>query len=228
VGADHTFGGVLDVGLLPAAVLLPVAGVLLVTSEWSQRTGLVTFALVPVRRRVLVAKALASLVLAVVVFAVSVAIVAVGVLVARAGVAGTWTDAGVLVAQSGVYLTTGIVIGVAFGMVLLASAPAIVALLALPSAWSALLSLRVLSDVAPWLDTGRALDPLKHEVLSATQWAQAGTALALWMVLPLLLGAWRIARRRGRRLTAREATQTMSRPARLARYSAASAAASSA
>jgi hypothetical protein len=28
-----------------------------------------------------------------------------------------------------------------------------------------------------------------------TQWAHAGTSLALWMVLPLLLGAWRITRR---------------------------------
>ena len=51
-GADHTFAGVLDVGLQPAAVLLPVTGILLVTSEWSQRTGMITFTLVPVRSRV--------------------------------------------------------------------------------------------------------------------------------------------------------------------------------
>src|SRR4051795_7149669 len=44
--ADHTFAAVLDVGLKPAAVLLPVAGILVVTSEWSQRTGMITFALV--------------------------------------------------------------------------------------------------------------------------------------------------------------------------------------
>jgi hypothetical protein len=36
--------------------------------------------------------------------------------------------------------------------------------------------------------------PLHHEVLSATQWAHAGTALALWMLLPLLIGIWRITR----------------------------------
>ena len=44
------------------------------------------------------------------------------------------------------------------------------------------------------LDPGRALDPLLREVLSSTQWAQAGTALALWMLLPLLIGIWRITR----------------------------------
>ena len=81
--ADHTFAALLDVAIQPAAVLLPVAGILLVTSEWSQRTGLITFALVPVRSRVLGAKLLASLVLAVAMLAVTVAIVAAGVLVAR-------------------------------------------------------------------------------------------------------------------------------------------------
>ena len=63
--ADHTFQSVLDAGLQPAAVLLPVLGILLVTSEWSQRTGMITFALVPVRSRVLGAKLIASLLLAV-------------------------------------------------------------------------------------------------------------------------------------------------------------------
>ncbi len=193
--ADHTFAAVLGDGLLPAAVLLPVAGILLVTSEWSQRTGMITFALVPVRSRVLGAKLVASLVLALGMLAVSVGIVAAGVLVASPGVDGTWADAGTLIAQSAVYLTAGMVTGVAFGMVLLASAPAIVALFALPIAWTAVASLSFLTDAAPWLDTRLALAPMHDEVMSATQWAHAGAALALWMLLPLLIGAWRITRR---------------------------------
>jgi ABC-2 type transport system permease protein len=192
--ADHTFASVLTVGLRPAAVLLPVAGILLVTSEWSQRTGMITFALVPVRSRVLGAKLVASLVLAVAMLAVSVGIVAAGVLVASPGVDGTWSDVATLIGQSAVYLTAGMVTGVAFGMVLLASAPAIVALFALPTTWAAVVSLALFADVAPWLDTARALGPLSQEALSATQWAHAGTALALWMLLPLLVGTWRITR----------------------------------
>src|SRR5690242_21257898 len=47
--SHHTFQAVLDAGLQPSAILLPVLGILLVTSEWSQRTGLITFTLVPVR-----------------------------------------------------------------------------------------------------------------------------------------------------------------------------------
>src|SRR6201989_2628210 len=79
--ADHTFRDVLDAGLQPAPVLLPVLGILLVTSEWSQRTGLITFALVPARSRVLGAKLIASLMLAIAMLAISLALVAAGVLV---------------------------------------------------------------------------------------------------------------------------------------------------
>jgi ABC-2 type transport system permease protein len=193
--ADLTFQSVLNVGLQPAAILLPVLGILLVTSEWSQRTGLITFALVPVRSRVLGAKLIASLVLAVAMFVASVAIVAAGVLVASPGVDGTWADAAPLIGQSAVYLTAGMVVGVALGAILLASAPAIVALFALPVSWMAVVSLPFLADIAPWMSTARALSPMQEEVMSATQWAHVGTALALWMLLPLAIGIWRITRR---------------------------------
>ena len=192
--ADHTFASVLDAGLQPAAVLLPIVGILLVTSEWSQRTGMITFALVPVRSRVLGAKLIASLVLAIGMLVMAVGVVAAGVLVASPGVDGTWSDVAPLIGQSAVFLTTGMVVGVAFGAVLLASAPAIVALSALPITWTAVASLSLFAHAAPWLDTRLALAPLHQEVLSATQWAHAGTALAVWMLLPLLIGIWRITR----------------------------------
>ena len=193
--ADHTFQSVLDAGLQPAAVLLPVLGILLVTSEWSQRTGMITFALVPVRSRVFGAKLIASVVLAVPMLVMSVAVVAAGVLVASPGVDGTWSDAAPLIGQSAVYLTAGMITGVALGAILLASAPAIVLLFPLPTAWMAVVSLSFFADVAPWVSTARALSPMQEEVMSATQWAHVGTALALWMLLPLLIGTWRITRR---------------------------------
>jgi ABC-type transport system involved in multi-copper enzyme maturation permease subunit len=193
--ADHTFRSVVDAGLQPAAILLPVLGILLVTSEWTQRTGLITFTLVPVRSRVLGAKLIASLLLAVAMLAMSLAVIAAGVLVSAPGVEGTWSDAAPLIGQSAVYLTTGTMVGVALGAILLASAPAIVLLFALPMSWMAVLSLPVFSGVAPWVDHAGAVGPMTAEVMSATQWAHAGTSLAIWMVLPLLIGAWRITRR---------------------------------
>ena len=121
-----------------------------------------------------------------------VAVVAAGVLASSPGVDGTWSDVAPLIGQSAVYLGGGMVVGLAFGAIVLASAPAIVALFALPITWTAVASLSFFAGAAPWLDTRLALAPLHEEVLSATQWAQAGTALALWMVLPLLIGIWRI------------------------------------
>ncbi len=193
--ADHTFAAILDVGVKPASVLLPIVGILLVTSEWSQRTGMITFTLVPVRSRVLGAKLIASLVLAVGMLVMAVGAVAAGVLVASPGVDGTWSDVAPLIGQSAVYLGGGMLTGVAFGAVLLASAPAIVALFALPITWTAVASLSFFADAAPWLDTRLALGPMPQEVMSTTQWAHAGTTLALWMLLPLLIGIWRITRR---------------------------------
>jgi hypothetical protein len=193
--ADHTFAAILDVAIRPAAILLPIAGVLLITSEWSQRTGMVTFALVPVRSRVVGAKLIAGLILAVGMLGLSVAVAATGAFVASAGVEGTWADAAPLIGQSAVYLTTGMIVGVAFGMVVLASTPAITALFALPIAWTIVASLSFFAGVAPWLDTRLALDRLPAEVFTGTQWAHAGTALALWMLLPLLLGIARITKR---------------------------------
>ena len=193
--SDHTFAAVFDVALFPAAVLLPVAGVLLVTSEWSQRTGMVTFTLVPVRSRVLGAKVIAGLVLTFVTLAALAAVVAAGVLVASPPVDDVWSDAPALIAQTSVFLGGGVLTGVAFGAAILASAPAIVALFALPIAWTAVASLSLFANVAPWLDTRLALAPLHQEVVSGTQWAHAATALAVWMLLPLVIGTWRITRR---------------------------------
>ena len=51
-------------GLLPVSLLLPVLGVLLVSGEFSTRSMLVTFALVPSRGRVVAAKTVAAVLMA--------------------------------------------------------------------------------------------------------------------------------------------------------------------
>lgn len=185
---DHDLAAVLDQAIMPAGVLLPVAGVLLVTTEWSQRTGLITFALVPDRLRVVVAKTLAAQVLAIAALTATFVTVAIGV----AASGGAFTDAAALMGQTVVYLTAGMLTAVAFGLLLRTTAPALVALLALPSAWMAILTLA--PGVAPWLDTGRSFAVMHREVMDPTQWAQAGTAMVLWAVVPLVAGLWRTAR----------------------------------
>ena len=58
----------------------------------------------------------------------------------------------------------------------------------------AIVSLSFFDGVAEWVDTARALGPMTEEVLSGAQWAHAGTELAIWMALPLLIGIWRVSR----------------------------------
>ena len=62
--ADQMFGVFFERTVGTAGVLIPVLGILAVTSEWSQRTAVTTFALVPRRDRVIAAKLLAGLALA--------------------------------------------------------------------------------------------------------------------------------------------------------------------
>ena len=67
--------------------LLPIMAILSVTSEWSQRSGLTTFTLVPHRNRVLAAKAIVAIAVGAVAIGVALAIGALGNLVG-AGIAG--------------------------------------------------------------------------------------------------------------------------------------------
>jgi ABC-2 type transport system permease protein len=99
-----------------------------------------------------------------------------------------------MLGQTTVYVATSMITGIAFGAMLLSSAPAIVLYFALPLAWTALGSLAFLESAARWLDGARSLAPMTDELMSTTQWARAGTTLAVWMLLPLLVGLWRVTR----------------------------------
>lgn len=72
-GRGATLAHVFHNAVAPAGLLLPVMGILLVCGEWTQRTTLQTFTLVPDRGRVLAAKLGASLAVALGAFAVCLA-----------------------------------------------------------------------------------------------------------------------------------------------------------
>ncbi|MBS1879762.1 MAG: ABC transporter permease [Actinobacteria bacterium] len=192
--ADHRFRTILSNALQPALVLLPVVGILLVTAEWSQRTGLVTFALVPARLRVILAKALAGTLLALVAVVVAVVLAAIGVAIASPPTDHVWTLPAGLLGQDALYLVLAMLTGIGFGAALLSPAPAIVLSFALPIAVAALGSISWLEGPAEWLDTSKALSPLSEEVLSGRQWGQVLTASLLWTAVPLAIGIWRIRR----------------------------------
>jgi ABC-type transport system involved in multi-copper enzyme maturation permease subunit len=191
---DHTFRHILEIAVQPASILLPIVGILLVSSEWSQRTGLITFTLTPDRARVLGVKLAAGIVLSLAATAVCVIIAALATAIAAPGVAHTWSLPLGLLGQMTIYVMAAMIMGVGFGALFLASAPAIVLSFVIPAAWSALGSIKALEGPANWLDQSRSLAHAVEHVMSATEWAQVGTTAALWLVLPLLLGVWRITR----------------------------------
>lgn len=183
--------------LYPVALLVPVIGVLSVTSEWSQRTKLVTFALVPSRLRIVSAKTLAGVVLAVTSVAVCLVVSALGNLVVRATGHGdgSWHLPLSLIGQALVYEILSILGGQAFGWLFMNSAVAIVLLFLLPIVWSILTGLiSGLHSAAPWLDTGQAYNALTDTGMGARDWGRVATSTGVWVVVPYVIGLVRLNR----------------------------------
>jgi ABC-2 type transport system permease protein len=188
-----TFRDILGNALVPAGILLPVVGILLVSSEWSQRTALVSFALVPERPRLIAAKVLAGVVLGLAALAFAAVVAALGTAVAAPDIPNVWTFPVGLVGQDALYVVASMVIGIAFGAALLASAPAIVLYFGLPAAIGALTAINSISGTVEWFGSN-SLEWLTQNLLSGHEWAQVLVTLALWMVLPVSIGLWRITR----------------------------------
>jgi ABC-type transport system involved in multi-copper enzyme maturation permease subunit len=192
---DRTFRHIFSNGLQPAGILLPVVGILLVTSEWSQRTALVSFALVPDRTRLLTAKVLAGVVLALAATVLALVLSVLGTAIASTDAQHVWSLPLGLLLQDFVYVVTAMVIGIGFGAALQSSAPAIVIYFVLPVAFAAIGSIHALTGIVDWVNTAEALEPLTTEVMTGHQWAQGLVALALWIGLPLSVGLWRLTQR---------------------------------
>jgi ABC-2 type transport system permease protein len=192
---QRTLRHILSNGLQPAGILLPVVGILVVTSEWSQRTALVSFALVPNRTRLLAAKVLAGVLLALTATALALVLSVLGTAIASTDVQHVWSLPIGLLLQDFVYVVTAMVIGIGFGAALQTTAPAIVLYFVLPIAFAAIGSIHALTGVIHWINTAEALEPLTTEVMTGHQWAQGLVALALWIGLPLGVGIYRLTQR---------------------------------
>ncbi len=190
---------------LVMAVLLPVMGILAITTEWSQRTHMVTFALEPRRGRVVAAKLAAILLAGVASIALAIAI---GYLTGGvAALFGADVDmqadwellAGFLVAQ-----LLGLLTGFAFGALLLNSPAAIVLYFAyntvIPGVLAAAGSVSWFADIRPWVDFVSAQQPLTNGEtpqdigFGAVHWGYFVVSGVVWLVLPLALGIRRMLR----------------------------------
>lgn len=180
---------------MPMAILLPVLAILTVTSEYSQRTGLTTYTLVPSRARVVAAKALVALVIGVGGMLVATGVGALGNLLGASirGIDPVW---GFSLTQEAL-VVLGNVIGVAMGFtlgVLLRSSPAAIVAyfvytFVFPNVMGALAYYREsFHDVWPWVDLFYNQTMLFDSVPTAEGWAQLGVTAVVWLLLPLAVG----------------------------------------
>ncbi len=182
---------------------MPILIIMLVTSEASQRNGLVTFTLEPRRSRVVVAKFLAGFALAVAVLVLAALIAVVGTLVgSAAGASPEWTVDGNLLFNGFVLSNAiGVLIGFAIATLIMNTPAAIVGYfvysLILPIAVGILGSLSSgFEKFAPWIEFNTAQTPLFMGDYTPTgeQWAQIATSGTIWLVIPLVLGIARLLR----------------------------------
>ncbi len=185
---------------IPMNFLLPVLGIMSVTSEWSQRTAMVTFTLEPSRTRFLEAKFVATLIVAgaavVVGFALTVA--ANGLYAAFSDNPVTWELGAFSIFTFFLLYAIAMATGFAFGALLINTAAAIVVYFAylfiLPILFELATLLDWFKDIRPWVDFGFAQNALIEADVSRTEWAQLATSGFIWLVLPMAIGIWRVLR----------------------------------
>ena len=179
----------------PMTVILPMIAILSVTGEWSQRTGLTTFTLVPHRSRVIKAKAISSVAVAVASMLFAFVLGVVGNLVGTA-IAGTPTVWDVSVAE-GVNIVLGnllcLLTGTMLGMLIRSSAGALVAYFVYALLLPTLSSLLATSQdwfrhLQPWVDLNFAQSYLFTGTLTGEQWANVAVTATTWLVLPAVVG----------------------------------------
>ena len=191
-----TYGNIAKAIGFPMSVILPMIAILGVTSEWSQRSGLTTFTLVPSRGRVIRAKASATFVVGVASMAVAFAVGAVGNLLGSTimGLDTVWDVSLAAAAQILLGNLVGMAIGFTLGVVLRNSAAAIVGYFVVSFVLPGILALLALVrewflDLQPWIDWNYTqVELFDGATNTGKEWAMLGSTTMIWIVIPLVVG----------------------------------------
>jgi hypothetical protein len=185
----------------PMAIILPMVAVLSVTSEWSQRSGLTTFTLVPHRSRAIAAKFGVTVGISVVSMLIAMAIGAVGTVVGSAilGIDPVWDARVVDLANIVLAQVLGMLVGFMLGVVIRNSSAAIVAYFVYSFALTAITEVLAatqdwFANLQPWVDFNYAQGALFNGALNAEQWANLAVTGVVWLVLPMAFGLWSLMR----------------------------------
>jgi hypothetical protein len=188
---DQTFASLFGDTIGVASIFLPIVGLLLVTSEWSQRTALTTFTLVPERGRVVTAKLLAGGALALLAVAICLASSAIGNLIAG----GSWKFELSHLGEGILYELFGMLGALALGLLLMHSALAIVTYFVLPTVVGILIEVVPgLDEPSKWFDPNQTTTPLTDGTIHGSGWTHLAVTAGIWILLPLVLGLLRLRR----------------------------------
>jgi ABC-2 type transport system permease protein len=198
---DVSFSDFLIAMNTPMGLLLPVLGIMSITSEWSQRTAMVTFTLEPSRMRVVAAKLVAILVVSVAALVIGLVLATFANLLYGAMSAHTvvWNSPGTLAFDYFVSWVLGMATGFAYGALFLNSAAGIVVyfaysfVLPIPFAIGAAL-MSWFDSLRPWIDLNFAQAPLLDGSMGGSDWGHLATSGVIWLVIPMAIGIWRISR----------------------------------
>jgi ABC-2 type transport system permease protein len=176
-------------------IFLPIVAILSVTSEWSQRSGLTTFTLVPNRGRVLRAKLTISVLIGAGSILLALGIGALGNLLGAtiAGIDPVW-DISVGQAASIVLANVlGLLFGFMLGVLIRNSPGALVAYLVFYFALAPLAELLAATqawfrDIRGWVDFNFAQGALFEGGMTGEQWANLGVTSLVWILIPLAIG----------------------------------------
>ena len=180
---------------MPLSVVLPIIAILSITGEYSQRTGLTTYTLVPWRGRVIASKLIVTVAIGVVSMALALGIGALGNLLGSAitGLDAVWD----ISLQTFAYIVLanilGMLMGFMLGVLFRSSAGAIVGYFVysfvLPVAFGALAAFQEwFRDLQPWVDVNYAITRLFDSTMTAEYWQQLGVTTLVWLWIPLALG----------------------------------------
>lgn len=183
---------------LAPSTFVPLLAILAVTAEWTHHTAMTTFALEPRRGRVLAAKLLVAVGLAVamelVVYLLS------GLVLAAGAPARGWTpdwsfDANVFASTlAGVILHVCVAVALALlfangpaALVTYLVGPTVILIVGAAGAW--------LAQATSWISLANAIDPVTSGDWAAIDWGRLCSALAFWLLVPGAIGWVRQVRR---------------------------------
>ena len=192
---------------VPVSLLVPVLAISSITSEWSQRTGLVTFTLEPHRMRVVWAKFVTVVILALATIVLAIIFGAIGTLLAAAitGNDPVWTIEAGPFAWTIINQVAYFMMAFAFGLVFL-STPASIAIYYIVAMLLPFMVYGTLyaffewaQDIIPWIDLGFAMAPYMGQSqgsveTSSTTLMQVIVTILIWVVLPFVIGVRRVAK----------------------------------